>query len=670
MRKMMLLGAMSLAAATIGAVYTATSTDMPKPDAPDAPPTRVERRAEKPAPAVAAAEEPKKEAVATNFGVLRLQRAFDVDLADFGNFFWSPDGKQIAIEGTTSGINPQGSILIYPVENRPAVISCPLEPRTNLVGFSPDGSQFITELHEFNLVSGRHELSFRANQVPCETQRTVMLDSERTFGYSFAPDGKTYRTVAREVRPGPKRPVVGERYHEIDSKLWVREVSTTTGRTLRTLLSLQGEFTSYMLSGDGKKLVVGEKDGIAIHDIATGKRKFTPIAASPPLPRQGPMPFGPELTAAPPFGNGEELQPAPKMRERPINVAISPDGKVVFAYRDEDSPVLVDGETGKLLAKLEGAERISSTFDIGAGNFSAESRLIAVVGFRWNKDESTQTSTQQHFLSVWDCRTGKLVKSWPTLVSVAFHPTKPILAILERNDKKTRVGLWDFSAEISEATQADKKAATPEELVTLIEAAQKTDNPRAGLAFLGGPHRTLNVQAVEVLEAAKAFDKALDDKFGKDPNYRPLFPQEFKPVKRVELKGMLNLGGGKIELTIWTVRDEVIESRELAIRENGGWVLLAPVPFTHSTSMEEIRTVDGRAVKVQVMSPPKELTPNELAAARTALPRARALLERGAKDVAAGKHATRKAAVTAVETEATAVFEPGQGKSAGTTNPK
>ncbi|HXD89014.1 MAG TPA: RNA polymerase sigma factor [Urbifossiella sp.] len=668
MRKMMLLGAMSLAAATIGVVYAATSSDAPNPITP--PPQRSERPTEKSVPTVAAAEQPKKEAVATSFGTPRLQRAFDVDLAAAWNVLWSPDGKQLAIEGSATGKDWQNSVVIYPVENRPAIdYSFPLEPRMRLVGFTPDGSQFIRELHEFDLVSGRHELSYRANQVLGDTLRAVMLDSERTVGHSFAPDGKTYRTVAREVRPGPKVPVAGERYHEIDTKIWVREVSTTTGRTLRTLLNLQGEFTSYMLSGDGKKLVVGEKDGIAIHDLSTHNKKFTPIAASPPLPRQGPMPFGPELTP-PPNAFGEELQPALKMPARPINVAISPNGKVVFAFRDEDSPVLVDGETGKLLSKLEDAGRISSTFDIGAGNFSAESRLIAVVGFRWNKDVATHTSTQEHFLNVWDCRTGKLLKSWPTLVSVAFHPTKPILAILEPNDKKTRVGLWDFSAEMSEAAQAGKKAATPEELVALMEAAQKTDDPRAGLPLLGGPHRALNVQAVETLEAAKAFEKALDDKFGKDPSGRPLFPSEFEPVKRIELKGKKDLGGGKVELTLWTVRDAVLETREVAIRENGGWAFLAPVPFTHSTAMEEIRTVDGREVKVQVMSPHKELTPDELAAARSAVPRARILLERGAKDVAAGKHATRKAAVTAVETEVAAAFEPGQGKSAGKTNRK
>jgi hypothetical protein len=219
------------------------------------------------------------------------------------------------------------------------------------------------------------------------------------------------------------------------------------------------------------------------------------------------------------------------------------------------------------------------------------------------------------------------------------------------------------------ATQADEKASTPEELVALMQAAQKTDDAKAQLSLLGGPNRKLNEQAMEVLEAAKAFDKTLDDKFGKDPSCRSCFALDFKPVTRIELKGKKDQGGGKVELTIWTVGEAVLETREVAIRENGGWVLLAPVPFTNSTGMEESRTVDGKEMKVLVMSQP-QVTPDQLAAARVALPQIRAVFERGAKDVAAGKHTSRKAAVTAVDKEVNAAFDQALSKSAGKTDPK
>jgi hypothetical protein len=97
------------------------------------------------------------------------------------------------------------------------------------------------------------------------------------------------------------------------------------------------------------------------------------------------------------------------------------------------------------------------------------------------------------------------------------------------------------------ATHADEKAATPEELVALLQAALKRDDPKAQLPFFGGPHRTLFEQGIGLLEAGKVFDKALDDRYGMDPNGRSNFALQFEPVKRVELKGTKDLGGGKVE---------------------------------------------------------------------------------------------------------------------------
>jgi hypothetical protein len=150
------------------------------------------------------------------------------------------------------------------------------------------------------------------------------------------------------------------------------------------------------------------------------------------------------------------------------------------------------------------------------------------------------------------------------------------------------------------------------------------------------------------MDAGEAFDKALDVKFGKDPNYRPIFPAQFEPAKRVELRGKRDLGGGRVELTIWTTRDEVIESREVAVREHGGWVLEAGVPFVSTTSTAQKRTVDGREITVEVMAPPR-LTPDTIKAAHIAMPKMRTLLELAAKDIARGKYESRTASVAAVE---------------------
>ena len=53
------------------------------------------------------------------------------------------------------------------------------------------------------------------------------------------------------------------------------------------------------------------------------------------------------------------------------------------------------------------------------------------------------------FLTVWDTQTGKVVKSWNRGPHVAFSPTLPILAMVERNgDNETRIGFWDFAPEV------------------------------------------------------------------------------------------------------------------------------------------------------------------------------------------------------------------------------
>jgi hypothetical protein len=53
------------------------------------------------------------------------------------------------------------------------------------------------------------------------------------------------------------------------------------------------------------------------------------------------------------------------------------------------------------------------------------------------------------FLTVWDAQTGKVVKTWNRGAHVAFSPTRPVLAMIERNgESDTRVGFWDFAAEV------------------------------------------------------------------------------------------------------------------------------------------------------------------------------------------------------------------------------
>ena len=91
--------------------------------------------------------------------------------------------------------------------------------------------------------------------------------------------------------------------------------------------------------------------------------------------------------------------------------------------------------------------------------FSADGRLLAMSYRPVEKKEAArgkgnavppQTSVQptEPRLGVWDTTTGRLIRSWNGHVTaLAFHPTRPVLAVVEPNGAQTRLGLWDFTAE-------------------------------------------------------------------------------------------------------------------------------------------------------------------------------------------------------------------------------
>lgn len=429
MRKGMLFMSMTcLALTAAGAILAGQQADFPKPDAPQ---QKVDQRG-------ANADLP-AETNTVHLGPPRLHQAFDTDLSGrfVSELHWSPDGRRLAIGGI-DGHKKQAAVYVFSMADHdtsePSVERITPEPGAELVGFTPDCKHVATECREYDLVSGRHKLTFwepKREDPPQTTStkpvRTVKLQSDLTVGYAFAPDGKTYRTIAPEVDDDRIK------------KLQVREVSASTGKTIRLLLELEGEFDSYQLSNDGNRLVTAQEESIVVHDISNGKKKTLPFPR--PKAKGDPPALRPATVPDPvPEDNPSGVQEDRK----PITVAISPNSKVVFASRDESLPILLDADTGKAFPQLQGDDRISALAPQPEA-FSSDGRLIAVIGSRTRKNKV------EVFLNVWDTHTGKVLKSWSRYVQgVAFHPTKPLLAILERNGEQTRLGLWDFSREVAE----------------------------------------------------------------------------------------------------------------------------------------------------------------------------------------------------------------------------
>jgi len=456
-RKVMLLGLFTTVLTAAGVVFAARSDEPPKPNDPAA-------MAE---PAVAAVPDPKGDEKARGFTTKpKLRMAFDLPVHQAVQVVWSPDGKDLAVRNTWL---PKGEtdklvneVLYYSglLTDQHHFETINLPSAGTLVGFTPDSKELITDRREGHLVSGLHQLHFwQVRPAPWFTGefraqhvRTVDLDPEQTHGYALAPDGKTYRTLAWTV-------IGSNRYGKIE----VREVSTQTGARLKTLSTLDGTYTAVLLSGDGRRLVTGTDGGeVAVYEADGGKKLW---AATP------------KLEAIP--GSAGTTEP---------RIATSVDGKVVVVTPWAGRPVLLNGDTGKPLPSLEKSDLVSVQPE--GSSFSADGRLMAVVGTSYVKAEaetpptppylsddpptpptptplpagppagrgkrgappaSTAVRSDEWFLNVWDTRTGKLLKSWHALgVMVAFHPTKPVLAVLEQNGEGgTRLGLWDFSAEVA-----------------------------------------------------------------------------------------------------------------------------------------------------------------------------------------------------------------------------
>jgi hypothetical protein len=243
------------------------------------------------------------------------------------------------------------------------------------------------------------------------------IDPDQTDDFAFAPDGKSYRTLVL-TRDG-----------DVTRSVAVRRVSAETGKTLDILRSLEGNFATVQLTADGKRVVT--------YDPAH------------------------EAVQSAPVGGGKDWQVVPildtvpgSVKARPDPLGLSLDGSRVLVARGFGRMYLIDGKAGTPGPILEGAELVEAAPALAT--FSADGRLVAVPYSRVEKREARQKNGPPQVsvqgteprLEVWDATTGKLVRSWSGRVTaLAFHPNRPVLAVLEPNGAQTRLGLWDFSAE-------------------------------------------------------------------------------------------------------------------------------------------------------------------------------------------------------------------------------
>jgi RNA polymerase sigma factor (sigma-70 family) len=417
----------------------------------------------------------------------KLREAIDLPMRDGWRVVWSPTGDRLIVVGPREGggvgmMAPAGgeggpplgglmagggaSELLYLVRTANATTPQPVgfvpvaEPQ-RFISFTPDGKQIVTVQREQKLVSGRHRVTFWSieggeggggpgggvsgppggtggpgaleggagpgsygppggRDVLLEPRKSFDIDAGQSNDFVFAADGKSYRTLVLT--------------QDVDAirKIAVRRVDAGTGKTLETLFTLEGPKRIAQLTADGKRVVTlnASDNDIRMSPLAGGKG----WSVVPALETVGRSP--------PP------LHPTP--------LRLSHDGGRVLVAYGMSKLAMIDGTAGVAGPVLEGVDFIETS--PGAAAFSAGGKLVAVpytridvqVFEKKNSKGEPQTaySRGETRLAVWDTTTGKLVRSWPGRVTaVAFHPTRPVLAVLEPNGAQTRLGLWDFSAE-------------------------------------------------------------------------------------------------------------------------------------------------------------------------------------------------------------------------------
>lgn len=366
--------------------------------------------------------EPAEKPVLTTRPRLRLAR--DYRLTSSGEMAWSPDGKMLALQGFVNQGPEKGDNLLHldcdPFDPRAARPTIPLNKGVTFVGFTPDGSRILTAQREYQLVSGFHRLQYMdltrgkdGLSVNTEPGLTVDLDADNTEGYSLAADGKTYRTLEK-INPEPT----------VMSKVRVSSVDASTGRTLETLMTAEGAIVAVTLSPRGERLaILTAKGDVTVYDVDRGKSLWTKSGVT-----KLQYPFA-----------GQSI----------LEFSGNPGRLLLLAYRQP--PVILNVESGELLPALENVQQIVAF----TNRLSPDGGLLFLCGdhSRPARKDGIATSNDElgRYMSVWDTNSGKLLKQWARHIPSAavFHPTKPILAILEPNGENTsRLGLWDFSAEV------------------------------------------------------------------------------------------------------------------------------------------------------------------------------------------------------------------------------
>ena len=444
-RKTLVFGGL-MAAAVASAVLATTPPDNAPPNDPPKPPVV----AQKPDAVPQQKADPKPGDQPMFASEPKLQRVLDVTVSDFEVPVWNATGTHLAVVGQEAIVpverdsngrvktRPVVKVLSHPYRRDSNIPAIYPGDREEFTGLTPDGNGVVMALNEYGLISGRHELRFWIENPSAvgnlKLAKTVELfpTDLGTHDYAFAPDQKTYRTFVW--------------HHGKVLAAEVLEFDAATKKPPKSLLKVDSVY-SVRLSANGKRFAVVDQEAtkVAVFDTDRGEK------VSEYTFRGGKITELPKVLSSPSFGGPGSPPPS-------ISFAFSSDGKQLVVARAIGETVILNADTGDVLPTLEGTKEAHISPDSYA--FSSDNRLLVAIGMNYKlitrkepggrAREQTGWERGAAFLTVWDTRTGKVLKTWKgNGARVAFNPARPVLAVLERNsESKTRLGFWDFAAEV------------------------------------------------------------------------------------------------------------------------------------------------------------------------------------------------------------------------------
>ena len=360
---------------------------------------------------------------------------------------WSRDGTWLAVAGAAPGndlaegaatLRARGAdtlVVLAPGDPKAAPGHLPLPIQTELVGFTTDGKTVLAATRETGLISGEHLLHRMSVTLPPQRDPKgdvppVLLDA--TGGDpGTVPDGGERLTITgpQDVRfliRGPGKVTVWHADLRFDSR-W-------------PLGGFDGTFSDLWLTPDGRRVVALAGAGVVEgYDAVTGKKLW----ATEPAAKQ------PDVKLVRGAGSDGESVSSAK-----LVVGLSGDGRRAVIARGRLTPVLLlDLDTGKALPL---PTDLGLVVPVGMAALSGDGRLAAMTYtplIALDKKDAVKGGSPTHEtgprqLTVWETATGTVVRTWPgRAAAVAFHPTRPELAVFEAHAGGTRLGLWDFAAQ-------------------------------------------------------------------------------------------------------------------------------------------------------------------------------------------------------------------------------